>query len=135
MIFCKCFGLCPLASRDLFPPFFTNGQCHIIRDLLTSTVLAVRENIQPRSCCIDSLIQQVLGWIFSRTALTLGQLVINITLCSRTCYTYFIYFRQPIDIYFAKIVKLSSVLYKILNSVNMASMTQSARPCVRCWRN
>jgi hypothetical protein len=35
-------------------------------------VRAVRENIQPRSCCIDQAIarsiQQDRGWIFSRTA-------------------------------------------------------------------
>ena len=33
---------------------------------------AVRENIQPRSCCIDRArsIQQDRGWIFSRTART-----------------------------------------------------------------
>jgi hypothetical protein len=60
-----------------FLPFFTNVQCHIIKNLLTSTVRAARENIQPRSCSIDLAIarsiQQDLGWIFSRTALTLGQ--------------------------------------------------------------
>jgi hypothetical protein len=47
---------------------------------LTSTVREVRENIQPRFCCIDLAIarstQKVLGWIFSSTALTLGQQVI-----------------------------------------------------------
>jgi hypothetical protein len=47
--------------------------------LLTSTVRAVRENFQPRSCCIDLAIarsiQQYFGWIFSRIALTLGHAV------------------------------------------------------------
>ena len=37
---------------------------------------AVRENVQPRSCCIDRAIprsiQQDRGWIFSRTARTVG---------------------------------------------------------------
>ena len=46
----------------------------MINNLLTSTVRAVRENIQPRSCCIDRAIarsiQQDRGWIFSRTART-----------------------------------------------------------------
>jgi hypothetical protein len=59
------FVLCP---RVTFFPFFTNVQCHIIKNLLTSTVRAVRENIQPRSCCIDLAIarsiQQDLGWYF-----------------------------------------------------------------------
>jgi hypothetical protein len=32
VFFCKCFGLCTLPSRDLFP-FFTNVQCHIIKNL------------------------------------------------------------------------------------------------------
>ena len=74
--FGKCHGLCTLRSRDRVP-FFANVQCHIIKNLLTSTVRAVWENIKPRSCCIDLAIarsiQQDLGLIFSRTALTLSQ--------------------------------------------------------------
>jgi hypothetical protein len=35
-----------------FFPFFTNVQCHIIKNLLTSTVLEVRENIQPRGLAV-----------------------------------------------------------------------------------
>jgi hypothetical protein len=67
------FVFCPHLT---FFPFFTNVQCHIIKNLLTSTVRAVRENIQPRSRCIDLAIarsmQQGLGCIFSRIALTLS---------------------------------------------------------------
>ena len=41
---------------------------YIIKNLLTSTVRAVRENIKPRSCCINLLIarwiQQDLVWYF-----------------------------------------------------------------------
>jgi hypothetical protein len=63
-----------LWPRVTFFPIFANVQCHIIKNLLTPTVRAVRENIQPRSCCIDLAIarsiQQDLGWIFSRTART-----------------------------------------------------------------
>jgi hypothetical protein len=58
------FVLCP---RVTFSSIFY-VQCHIIKNLLTSTVRAVRENIQHRSCCIDLAIalpiQQDLGWIF-----------------------------------------------------------------------
>jgi hypothetical protein len=43
-------------------------------------VRAVRENIQPRSCCIDRAIarsiQQDRGWIFSRTARTVEKFLI-----------------------------------------------------------
>jgi hypothetical protein len=49
--FCKSFGLCTLLAWPFFP-FFTNVQYHIIKNWLTSTVRAVRENIQPRRSCV-----------------------------------------------------------------------------------
>jgi hypothetical protein len=66
-------------SLDIFP--YTRLRLwHVLSDshaiLITywPRVRAVRENIQPRSCCIDRAIarstQQDRGWIFSRTART-----------------------------------------------------------------
>ncbi len=43
----------------LFPFCFANVQCHVIKNLLTSTVRAVRENIKPRSSCIDLAIAEL----------------------------------------------------------------------------
>ena len=63
------FVLCP---RVTFFPFFYKRAVPYnkkLTDLNRSD--SVRENIQPRSCCIDLAIsrsiQQDLGWIFSRT--------------------------------------------------------------------
>jgi hypothetical protein len=55
-----------------FPPIFykrTKLECHIIKNLLTSTVRAVSPRLQFSTVRTAS----PRGWIFSRTALTLGQ--------------------------------------------------------------
>jgi hypothetical protein len=72
IVFFSIFGLCTLTSRDLFP-LFANVQCHIIKNLLTSTVRAVRENIQPR---IDR------GWFFEVRYFYLQVFVIP-TVCAK----------------------------------------------------
>jgi hypothetical protein len=63
VFFCKCFELCTLPSRDLFPHFFS---------MLTSTDRAVEKYptevllYWPRAIARST--QQDLGWLFPRTA-------------------------------------------------------------------
>jgi hypothetical protein len=60
-----------------FLPFFnTNVQCHIIKILLTSTIRPIRENIQPRSSCIDQYSKTSVGYFPVLSSLSVSKLLV-----------------------------------------------------------
>jgi hypothetical protein len=73
--FCKCVGLCTLPSRAFFPIFYKRTMPYNKKNLLTSTVRVVRK-ISNLGLAVLFGYFVLFGcsvWIFSRTALTLGQ--------------------------------------------------------------
>jgi hypothetical protein len=75
--FCKCFSLCTLPSRDLFP-IFANVQCHIIKKYWSQPfgqygkISNLGLAVLPRHRYVNTAKTR---WIFSRTTLTRRQYV------------------------------------------------------------